>query len=146
MTSKTFTRWLKRVQDVATPWTENEIIYFRKAIGSSSTITDEQRQQLRAIFDGHEYDITPDQTTKGIEYLINSVWTKAMKPRRTAKAKVFGERERDIIANFYEFKFVGLQNVSQNSYRFYVPVYRVVAQDGSSFEYTTNMGHMEIVA
>lgn len=146
--SKTYTKWLNRVNDVLTPWTENEIIYFRKYLGESSSITDDQRHILLDLFNTNsEYNITPEQTNKGIAWLTNTIWTSKGKARSTELARVFGYREKSIVNNFYEFKFVGLQNVSQNSYRFYMPVYRVVAKDGSSFEYVAgSMGTVNIVA
>lgn len=148
MTSKTYTKWSKRVIDAITPWTENDIIYFRKYIGSSGGTDDTQRNMLLTLFNSvvDGYSITPDQTTKGIDYLRNAIWTSKGKPRRTAKAKVFGSRERAIILDFNQFKFVGVQDISHSEYRFYVPVYRVIANNGAYFEYTTNMGNMVIVA
>ena len=133
---RTFKKWLKRVQDDKTPWTENEIIYFRKFIRTS-----EQRKYLLSLFK-EEYSITKEQTIKGIEYLRNTVFKKNGKFRNT-KNMPFGEREIDVIKDFKEFKFVGLSSVSQYTL-YYIPVYRVIDNQGNSFEYTTDMGRMEV--
>ena len=132
---RTFKKWLKRVQDDKTPWTENEIIYFRKFIRGG-----EHGRYLLSLFK-QEYSITQEQTIKGIEYLRNTVFKKNGKFRNT-KNMPFGEREIDIIKDFKEFKFVALYPIGYAAY--YLPVYRVIDNQGNSFEYTTDMGRMEV--
>lgn len=147
--SKTFLKWEKRVQDTATPWTENEIIYFRKAVGSSGLKDELERQSLREQFEQRAkkgYGITPEQTEKGINYLKNTCFKKNGSLRDTKKRMTFGLREIAIIKDFYEFKFVGIYDASPNHYRFYTPVYRVIDSRGNAFEYTTNMGEMTVVS
>lgn len=146
--NKTFRKWSKRVLDYETPWTENEIIYFRKALGSSGFKDRELAKVLLNAFENVlsrvSYKITPEQTDKGIAYIKNACFRRNGTLRR-AKTNPFGQREAEIILNFSHFEFVGLNNTSFTGYAFYVPIYKVVARDGSSFEYTTNMGRMEIV-
>lgn len=145
---KTVAKWENRVSDKETPWTENEIIYFRKFVGSSGCKDEITRKRLINLLDKTSdlvgYNITPEQTQKGINYIKNVAFKKSGEPRNS-KQNVFGQFEQRVIKNFYCFKFVGLCNIANNGYAFYVPIYRVLAHDGSWFEYTTNMGRMEVV-
>lgn len=141
--SKTFKKWLTRVQDIKTPWSENDIIYFRKYIGSSGGATTTQRDMLLDAFTG-DYSITADQTTKGINYLMKVAYRLNGEVRQT-KDMPFGERELAIIKDFKEFRFIGVHNASQNAYRFYLPIYEVVSNSNGSFEYTCNMGLIQVI-
>jgi hypothetical protein len=148
--NKTFRKWSARVLDVDTPWTENEIIYFRKAVNSSSSLPVELRKALKDAFESitneQGYKITSEQTDKGIQYIRNRAFKRNGSLRR-AKSNPFNTREAHIINNFSHFEFVGLYDANGNGYmQYYVPVYRVIAKDGTAFEYSTNMGQMEILA
>jgi len=140
--NKTVSKWLKRVRDRETPWTENEIIHFRKFIGRSGYGDEFTRMELCRMFSG-PYDITAEQSAKGIDWLKRFAFKADGQPRQT-KNMPFAERELNIIRNFHEFKFTGVYNTNQN-YDFYIPVYQVIDKDGNSFEYTTNMGLIEVV-
>ncbi len=143
--SKTFNKWLTRVQDNETPWSENDIIYFRKAVGSSGLKSNDERDELRGAFNSDEgYKITENQTSKGINYLKNTIYKANGSLRNTIKSRAFGLREKAIIDNFSHFLFTDIHNGSSNYYEFYLPVYRVIAKNGSYFEYTTNMGQMVV--
>lgn len=113
-------------------WTEKEIIYFRKYLNGSSPATIDQIENLLASIEGKTYRITQEQNQKGIQWLRNQCFKLNGKVRRSCKFKPF---ELDIILNFKEFRFVGLYNVSENSYRNYMPIYRTIAKDGSYFDY-----------
>jgi len=148
--NKTFRKWVDRVLDFQTPWSENDIIYFRKAIGYSGIKNANLRRALKcafnAVLERLSYAITPEQTTKGIEYLKFRTF-KRNGDMRQAKSNPFGAREANIIKNFSHFEFCGVHNPNGFSgYEFYLPIYKVVARDGSSFEYTTNMGNMEVLS
>jgi hypothetical protein len=136
--NKTFNKWFKRVQDNQTPWTENEIIYFRKYLRSNP----DKYSILMDSFKS-EYSITSEQTKKGYDYIYNTCFKKNGELRET-RDMPFGNREAEIIKNFKEFRFVGLNDIGFQ-HQFYLPVYKVIAKDGTYFEYTTNIGVMEIV-
>ncbi len=148
MKNKTFLKWANRIKDTKTPWTENEIIYFRKAVGSSGLKELELRSKLLDMFNTilseKSYKITEQQSIKGINY-IKGVCFKKNGQLRDSKQNCFSDYEATIILNFRKFEFVGLHYASQNAYAFYTPIYRVISKQGRSFEYTTNMGRMEVV-
>jgi hypothetical protein len=137
--NKTFNKWFKRVQDNQTPWTENEIIYFRKYLRANP-------DKYNVLMDSFksEYSITPEQTKKGYDYIYNTCFKKNGELRET-KDMPFGVLEANVIRNFKEFRFVGLNSIGLLNHDFYLPVYKVIAQDGTYFEYTVNIGQMEVV-
>lgn len=48
--SKAFKKWVARIEDTTTPWSEQDIIYFRKAVGSSGIKDIAERELLRRMF------------------------------------------------------------------------------------------------
>jgi len=133
--SKSFDKWLKRIQDDKTAWTENEIRYFRKQIGSSSTLTSEQKRELINGFRG-PYQITEEQSKTGIEYLRRKAFKTNGKPRNT-KDYPFSDHELAIIKDFERFEFWSIYDAS-NSWggcTWYLPVYRVYSKSGEFFDY-----------
>lgn len=87
--------------------------------------------------------ISMEQTQKGLSFLLDLWKTPRGKER---KNNPFGYREQSILDNFERFEFVGLYNASRGWYPFYLPVYRVIAKDGSSFEYYYNFEGLTITA
>ncbi len=146
---KTAKKWSKAIAKGYL--TEDEIIYLRKYLGSSSKANPYVKIAISAELDAkldatpNGFPITPEQTNKGITWLREFLWKKNGSARNTKENRVFGDRERRIIQDFKEFRLKGLTNASQNAYVFYLPIYEVIAEDGSSFEYTTNMGRIEVV-
>jgi hypothetical protein len=137
---KTFNKYLKRVQDDSTPWTEMEIRYFRKYLRENPS----KYSILMNLFKD-EYSITSEQTKKGIEYITKVCFKKNGELRKT-KYMPFGTREARIIRDFKEFKFVGLYNTGSHYNNFYLPVYRVVSKNREYFEYTAGIwGNMEVI-
>ena len=143
--SKTFKKWLDRVKDHETPWTENDIIFYRKYVGCNGSANKEQKQILKQLFEsGIEYSITQDQTEKGLNYIKNKALKKNGKLRNT-KNQPFGNREVTIIKNFKEFKFVGLYSASRHN-DFTKPIYKVIAKNGMYFEYIAgSFGDIEVI-
>ena len=72
--SKAFKKWSNLLDQKATgqPWSENEIIYFRKTLSDTGLKCDKEKQTLLDKFhdimpiDG--YNITMEQQDKGINY------------------------------------------------------------------------------
>src|SRR5690606_15213206 len=87
-----------------------------------------------------EFKLTdPEQ---GIAYLLNQWKTPAGKER---KNNPFRYREQHVLENFSHFKFKGQYNAG-NAYRdYYIPLWCVVATDGSTFEYHMANGKVNIV-
>lgn len=141
---KTFNRYIEIMKKGT--WGENDIIAFRKAIGGSSTLPVQLRETLLEEFykkmPERGYKITQEQSIRGIAWLLKYTFKKNGEIR-AAKNMSFGHRECEILKKFKNFTFIGVQNQSSNNYAFYLPVYKVVSKNKSSFEYTTNMGLIE---
>jgi hypothetical protein len=91
--------------------------------------------------------ITNAQTEKGLKYLLNQ-WRGKSGAERMHNP--FGLREQDILENFDHFELIDFfDDVTsfQNSagIRHYIPIYRVVAKDGGSFEYHMGQGRVNII-
>ncbi len=86
--------------------------------------------ELLALVEENTPELTSEQTTKGLDWL--------KKQSRKRVNNPFGNREFEIIENFKEFRLASFFNAARNQGQwvdFYVPVYRVVDNDGDSFEY-----------
>ena len=97
--------------------------------------------------DGRGFDLTPQQVEKGRYWLINQWRTPKGKTR---KNNPFGYREIHVLENFETIRliqFVNRANYVQSQYgiKAYQPYYRVVASDGSTFEYLVWGGQCEIL-
>lgn len=132
-------KWMTRLRDTNNVWTENDIIYFRKAIGYCGIKDPELRKQLRKQFDvfaekNEGYLITNEQSEKGRTYLLDRSLRKNGELRKGCK---LGSREIDILRDLDYHRFVGLweQHNGFGDVMGYLPVYRAVAQNGNSFEY-----------
>ena len=89
------------------------------------------------IGDGKAWRLTPEQTEKGLKYLMSLWKTPTGKEKEMSP---FGFRETNVLENFSRFEVIDFYN--NNTYQQqqmginnYQPLYRVVAKDGSSFEY-----------
>lgn len=124
-TNKAFDKWMARIQDTKTPWTEQEIIYFRKAIGLAGIKSEHLRNCLRTAFNSMNpyYSITREQSEKGRKYLLDKSLKKNGQKRKGCK---LGEWELDILRNpDMVHYFVGLHQ-PQASLEYYLPVYRAI--------------------
>lgn len=137
-TNKTYDKWLKRVKDRRTPWTENDIIYFRRAVGSSSHMPTQLKQELvRRFQETAPYRITAAQTAKGLDFLRRKAFRIDGKPRQTADFP-FSNYELTIIKTASHFQFVGLANSAYlygGGYTWYLPIYRLYSKSGDYFDY-----------
>ena len=134
MTKYTQDKYTKLVRGKSA-WVENDIRGFIKllnAIRFKETQRDEQAENLKNSMG--TYPITKEQTKKGINYLRTRYFKLNGEPRKSCP---FREREIHVIRNFKRFLFVGVYE-EYNDYGygpFYHPIYRVIAKDGSTFEY-----------
>ncbi len=135
--SKTFRKYKALVEK--RKWTENEIIYFRKALGYCGNFDDSQKGYLLAALAENEHDITLEQEAKGIEYLRNLAFKQDGSLRKT-KDYPFGGYELNILRDFYEFKFVNLapERNGMGEVMCYSAVYRVYDTKGNSFDYVAH--------
>ncbi len=137
--TKSFERWLNRVNDTETPWAESEIIYFRKAIGMAGLKDQAQRNLLVSSFrlmvekDVQSYHITEAQSLKGRDYLLSQS-LKANGTRR--KGCRLDQSQLDILQALETHYFVGLWNMGQFSgSAYYLPIYRALDVNGNWFDY-----------
>lgn len=133
-----YKKWMERIQDTERPWTESEIIYFRKAIGAAGIKDAEVRKELHNLFwdtlHGNDYSIyriTDEHSTKGQRYLLERSLRRDGGYRKNSK---LGYREIGILRALSHHLFVGLYR-PQGGLDYYLPVYRAVALDGQWFEY-----------
>jgi hypothetical protein len=141
--SKSYKKWKdlinSKMRCYNAPWTESEIVFFRKAIGYCGLKDVELRSKLHDHFHDHMpkegYNISMDQAQKGINYLRSKTYKLNGDLR---KGNIFGEFERSVINNFRHFKFVGLypQTNGTGETLGYLPVYRCIAENGCYFDYT----------
>lgn len=93
--------------------------------------------------DSYGVQISPEQTAKGLAFLLNLWKTPKGKERKNSP---FGYRETAILENFARFEFVDFYNAGNAWVNNYLPVYRVIATDGSAFEYYYNFEGLTITA
>ncbi len=114
---------------------ENEIQNIKNNLNSGNDSRVAYGQELADLI--YENDkgvrITEEQTHKGVEYL-----------NRPNIRKLMGTSEEHVLDNFKEFRLIGFYN-DNNGYRdYYVPEFKVIANDGSSFDYHGSSEGIEI--
>lgn len=92
------------------------------------------------IFDRGPVSITPEQTTKGLAWLLNQ-WRG--KSGRERKNNPFGLREQNAIDTFERFELVDFIDGGNCYVSFYLPIYRVIGS-GASFDYYVSGGVCQI--
>ena len=129
-------------------FTEQQLIYFRKYINGSTKLERLEASELAQAFiykaetDGIE--LTQSQQTKGYLWLKSKTFKLNGGIRKNSPLAYF---EQHVINHFDSFKCVGLYDLSENSYRHYVPIYRCMASDGQWFDYVCKMwGEIEVIA
>ena len=91
--------------------------------------------------------ITPEQTEKGLAWLLNQ-WKTPLGKERTSNP--FGYREEEILEDFDHFTLAYIYDAatyfqSQHGIKNFVRVYRVVNRDGDSFQYYGQGGNINII-
>lgn len=121
---------------------ERDLNLIRSRLNSGRT----KRSDIEIPDEG--WKLTPDQTKKGYDFLIN-LWKSP-----TGKERVnnpFGYREQATLENFKEFRVVDFYDTAnyyqnQMGMHFYVPYYRVVGMgDTPDFEYAYYAGKINIM-
>lgn len=135
-TNKTYIKYNKLLEEKATgiPWTESEIIYFRKYINTRNLDSDLIPKFYRCMPE-NGYQLTAAQDQKGTNYLLNNSIKKNGQLRKGSK---LDSHEINILLNSPTNTFIGLQDLNTMKYGFtqYVAVYRMTDKDGRWFEYT----------
>jgi hypothetical protein len=117
--------------------TEKEINLLCRRANNPET----QRETLDALNKYESWKITPEQTTKGLDWLNNQRRT----PRGVErKNNPFGSREEGTLDDFQYFTFDGLYDAGNVHHRWYAPIYTVHGRD-SSFQYVIKGGGIEII-
>lgn len=130
---------LERLENPDHVWAKGEIGSLRKHIGHCSTWSDAAKEHVQAIVsDGFDFKITKYQTEMGLDYLLKISLTSKGALRRS-KTNFLGQYEVDILRDFKEFRFIGLEfsgyNNWSHNYNFRTPIYRVISKSGKYFDY-----------
>lgn len=153
--NKSYVKWLARVKDVKTPWTEEEIIYFRKAVGRSGIKDQELKLDLLYEFnmraDAKGYRITFGHDVKGQHYMLSKSLRKDGTLRKGSK---LGYREITILKTLKHHKLVGVRNMVPTNFTYsnmenayFLPIYRAVSRSGESFDYIgTTYEQVEVIS
>jgi len=99
-----------------------------------------EKTDLSEIWDG-EISITPEQTTKGLNWLKNQWKSPNGKERKNSP---FGYREEKAVETFTSFTFAGIHDAGNFHHSFYVPLYDVNGAEGS-FQYYVSGGICHII-
>src|SRR5208283_4714170 len=139
--SKTCQKYLDLIKK--RKFTKIEIQSFRKALNGCSTISLDEQELLKdtfykAVESKRPINLTKEQTDFGIAWLRNKAFKLNGESRSNSP---FRSREENVIKNFKKFEFSGLNDVSTNSYKNHQVVYKVIAKNGSQFEYTIYGGY-----
>lgn len=136
--NNSYKKWYKLIETklkyANAPFSEHEVIYFRKSVGASGIKDQGLRADLKRHFyasmpeDG--YNITLEHQQKGIDYLMANTFKKNGTLR---KNNMFGSFELEVLKNYSHFKFVGLHRAGMSDY--VLPLYECIAHNGDSFTY-----------
>lgn len=123
--------------------TEQEVLLAKRRLNGGKLTSDDY---LKVIPEGG-WKITPDQSKKGLEWLMDQ-WKTPMGVER--KNNPFGYREEAVLENFKEFRLTDFyDNVNVYQVRLgihnYLPVYTVIARDKSSFQYYVDYKGIHII-
>lgn len=89
------------------------------------------RGEIIDFYDIEYSNITPEQTEKGIKFLLNLYKTPTGKVR---KNNPFSDKQAKVLETFVEFAFVGFYPKSNGYVSYHFPIYSVCGTDGD-FEY-----------
>lgn len=110
--------------------TERQILTFKSRLNRGES-------EVLNIFDNGYLNITPEQTNKGLRWLLDQWKTPNGKER---KNNPFGERETTILGNFSHFQLIDFIDCGNAYFFAFLPVYRVVSLSGAFFDYFVSMG------
>jgi hypothetical protein len=121
---------------------ERELLLFKRRLNDGKT----QPQNLNYFKSFRETEglaLSPEQNKKGLDYLRDQWRTPSGIER---KNNPFGARETEVLENAKEIRLLDFNNKSTTpNFNNYVPIYQVVAKDGSTFDYYVQGGRINIV-
>ena len=121
--------------------TEAEVNLLKNRLNHGKLSFDDLRQ-IERYNDGDGWELSPEQTEKGREFLVNLWMTERCVER---KNNPFGQREQDTLAHFKSFTLVDFYDVGNQYVHFNVPVYRVNSTEGGGFDYYYSTGNVHII-
>jgi len=114
---------------------EREINFIKNTMNrypDSSTRPESIQNMLDATWNEDGHELTVGQNEKGREWLNR-------KPQRDS----MGTRETGVMDDFKEIRLIGITETHSGS-GFYIPFWRVISNDGSTFEYRNIGGEISI--
>ena len=110
--------------------TEREILLIKRRLNNFGEVLIK-----RALFGNGPLQITPEQTKKGLDWLIDKYKT----PRGVVrKHNPFNDGQVAILEDFKKFELVGFTDVSRSCLMWFMPTYRVYSQHGRYFDYVVS--------
>lgn len=100
--------------------------------GVAPKISPQEVEELLTLIHTNPPKIEAVQAEKGLTWLKDK-WKTPRGVER--KNNPFGRREEYVLENFSHFSLVDFYDAGRNGWAFYLPVYRVHAKDGASFDY-----------
>ena len=113
--------------------TERDILTLKSRLNKG------QNEDWHKLCDLEEIKITPEQSEKGLKWLLNKLETPTGKER---KNNPFDYWQEQIIRNFESFTLCDFYNIG-NFYPFYVPIYTIYGNGGDSFSYYVQGGEIK---
>ena len=86
----------------------------------------------KRVFANGPLKLTPEQTKKGIEWLLDKYKTPTGKIR---KHNPFNKKQAAILENFKEFELINFVDWGNMVVTWFVPIYRVISKHGRTFDY-----------
>lgn len=110
--------------------TEREILLIKRRLNNFGEVLIK-----RALFGNGPLQITPEQTVKGLDWLLDKYKT----PRGVVrKHNPFNQKHIAILENFKKFELVGFEDVSRNYMMWFMPIYRVYSRHDRYFDYVVS--------
>lgn len=150
--------------------TYQDILNLKKRLSGYARASEEHKQETEKAYSEdmqEEYNITPEHTAKGLEYLYRvsfkpSVFASLAEAQEAYKKDQdsiekgtqsncpLGYRELDILLKFDHFTFAGFYDATtsyqySSGFRNLYPLWRCYSVEGDSFEYYMAGGEMQIV-
>ena len=124
-------RILKEIEQIA----ECGVITERQIINTKNRLN--RGLNVWGIFANGALEITPEQTKKGLDWLMNKWKT----PRGVVrKNNPFNRKQQAILENFDHFELVTFFDKGNGFRRWMMPLYRVYSKHGRSFSYVATYG------
>jgi hypothetical protein len=137
MKKSAYQRHLEHASTKGATWTEQEILSVRMSIHKLPK--DDALTLIMAINEGG-FQITQEQSDKGIEFLRRKLFTAKGKRRNTEFTRRLNNHVIKLIEGFSHFTFEGVHYEDQGSRIFTSPIYRVHDSKGNYFDYTMPFG------